>query len=168
MARTCNVCTHSEREAIDRALVGGCVQRDITRRYGIPKDSVNRHKAGHISPALVKAAERREEERAESLLDRIEELCGEARQVLEATKTDRKHATSILAIRELRACFELIGKITGELQDRPTVAINILQSPDWLEVRDVLLAALAPHPEARAAVGSALLALESGRGQELA
>ena len=43
----------------------------------------------------------------------------------------------------------------GELDTRPTV--NVLLSPRWVEVRAVLLDALAPFPEARTSAAAALL-----------
>lgn len=55
MARTCTVCTHPERPAIDRALVEGDAYRDIARQFGVSKDALQRHRAEHLPARLVQA-----------------------------------------------------------------------------------------------------------------
>ncbi len=55
---------------------------------------------------------------------------------------------------------ELLAKLLGELDDRPVV--NLALSVDWQAARAALVAALAPWPDARVAVASALVAIEGG------
>jgi hypothetical protein len=119
----------------------------------------------------VRAAIKREEQteaRAASLLDRIEDLYGEAREVLEQAKSERKGAISINAIREMRSTLELIGRLTGELQERPTTVINVTQSNEWLVVREAVFEVLDRHPAAAVEVAARLDAIEArpGSGQE--
>jgi hypothetical protein len=47
---------------------------------------------------------------------------------------------------QLTAQLQLLAKLTGELDERPQV--NILVHPDWLALRDRILGALQPHPDA--------------------
>jgi hypothetical protein len=58
---------------------------------------------------------------------------------------------------QLQNQTELLAKLLGELNDAPQVNVTI--SPEWQTVRAVLLAALAPYPDARTAVAARLLAL---------
>jgi hypothetical protein len=58
----------------------------------------------------------------------------------------------------LQGQLELIAKLIGELDERPQV--NVLVNPQWITVRTALLSALAPYPEARSAVATALLAVD--------
>jgi hypothetical protein len=61
--------------------------------------------------------------------------------------------------------LETIAKITGELNERPVVnVLNVAASPEWIELRSRILAALEPHPDARLAVAAAL----TGRQGDLA
>jgi hypothetical protein len=53
----------------------------------------------------------------------------------------------------------LLGKLAGELDERPVVNLNA--SPEWLELRAVIVGALEPHPAAHRAV---LRVLESVGG----
>jgi hypothetical protein len=161
LARTCTVCTHTDHEAIDKAIVSGESKRRISDRYGVSQTSLQRHKDNHVSPALVKMHEKREERRAGKLLDRVEELYDDAREVLETAKANGSGSLSLGAIRELRSTLDLIGRLTGELDDRPTSTVNVLVAPDWLVVREAMFEVLARHPVAQAEVASRLLELEA-------
>lgn len=57
-------------------------------------------------------------------------------------------------LREARGCLEAQAKLLGELRSGTTVEIHT--SPPFVEARDVILGALAPYPEALAAVVAAL------------
>lgn len=59
----------------------------------------------------------------------------------------------------LRDTFELLARLVGDLDERPQITLQT--APEWLEVRGVLLSALGPYPEARAAVAARLVALEA-------
>ncbi len=55
--RRCSVCAHPQRRAIDRALVEGEPAPRIAAIYReLSDDAVRRHAAGHLPPALAKAA----------------------------------------------------------------------------------------------------------------
>lgn len=162
MPRTCTVCSHEDREAIDEAVVSGGSMRDIARRHAVSKDAVARHRA-HISPALSRLVAEREEAGPASALARLEELYAKADQVLTAATAEGKASLSLAAIRELRSIVETLAKITGELDERPTVQVlNVATSPEWVAVRSALMAALHPFPEAAQAVAGSLAVLEAG------
>jgi hypothetical protein len=103
-------------------------------------------------------AEKAEEvAQADDLLDQLKDLQRRTLAILEAAETTNQHRTALSAIREARSNLELLAKLIGELDDTPQV--NVLVSPEWLELRADIVTALEPHPEAlRAVVG----ALESG------
>jgi hypothetical protein len=65
--------------------------------------------------------------------------------------------TALAAISQARGNLELLGKLAGELGERPVINLNV--SPEWLELRAVIVGALIPHPAAHTAV---LRALGSG------
>ena len=75
--------------------------------------------------------------------------------ILEAAEASEQHRTALSAIREARGNLELLAKLLGELDDRPTV--NVLISPEWLELRTVIVGALEPSAGLRQ---SELLALK--------
>jgi hypothetical protein len=56
--------------------------------------------------------------------------------------------------------LELLGKLAGELDERPMVNLNV--SPQWLKLRAVIVGALEPHPAAHTAVLRALEGVGDG------
>jgi hypothetical protein len=155
--RPCTICVHPEREAIDRALVEGVPNRRIASHHDVTERAVRNHKATHLPTSLAKAQVAEEVAQADDLLDQLQDLQRRTLAILEAAEETREHRTALSAIREARSNLELLAKLLGELDARPQV--NVLISPEWLELRAVIVGALEPHPQAlRAVVG----ALESG------
>jgi len=61
---------------------------------------------------------------------------------------------------EARQDLELLAKLLGELDERPQFNLHI--SPEWLELRAVILGALEPHPDAARAVLGAIEGVSNG------
>ena len=162
MPQVCTVCRHTERASIDAALVDGVALRDIAGRFGLTKSSVERHKAEHLSEALAKAREAEEVARADDLLDQLRTLQKVTMGILGRAINANDLRTAVSAVGQARGNLELLGKLLGELDERPQV--NILLAPEWVIVRGVLIEALMPWPDARSVVASRLLALEAGNG----
>ena len=161
MPRTCTVCTHPEREAIDQALIDGESTGKISGRYRtIDERALRRHRSNHLPATLSKAHEAEEVARADNLLGRVEDLQARTLAILEAAEETGELRTALGAIREARGNLELLAKLLGELDERP---VNVLISPEWLELRAVIVTALEPHPEARGAVLGALEGAGNGR-----
>ena len=144
MSRTCTVCAHPEREAIDAGIVAGASYRNIAQQFRVGYTAVARHVA-HISAALVEANEVETVAQADDLLADIRDL----RADLKAARKDALEAgkfapAALLANAEMRA-FELLTKIYAELNARSSS--DMLSDPQWREMREGLLAILARHPE---------------------
>ncbi len=154
MPRTCTICTHDQRNAINAALVRNEPLRDIAGRYGTSKSSLERHKAEHLPAKLAKAHEANEVAHARTLLDEVRALRGKAVGILLTAERAGDLRTALLAIREARSCIELLAEMEGELQRNPQ--INITIDARWVKVRTLLMHTLAPYPDARAAVAHAL------------
>jgi len=168
MPRTCTVCSHPDRPAIDTALIAGEPYRDIARRFRVSKDAVARHKDEHLPAALLTAQEAVEATQADSLLGQLRDLLARADDQYALARgivgkavavDDLRAATAALqagngAIREARGCLELLAELEGELDRRPM--LTIINNPEWVEIRTIILATLQTHPEARQAVVAAL------------
>jgi hypothetical protein len=159
--RSWTICTHPDREAIDEALVGGIAFPTLVAKYRVSKDSLSRHKANHLPARLVMAHAAEEVAQADDLLAQMQDLQRRTLAILEAAESTNQHRTALSAIREARSNLELLAKLLGELDERPVV--NLSLSPEWLELRAVIVAALAPHPQALSAVVGALEARGNGR-----
>jgi hypothetical protein len=129
MPRTCTVCHHPDRAAIDQALVVDKLSfRDIARQWRVSKDAIARHQA-HIPAALSKAQEAKEIAEADTLLGEVREAKGRGQRLYAAAEEILNRAlqaadlrVALQAIRaavdvmgEARAHLELEGEITGEL-----------------------------------------------------
>ena len=161
MPRSCNVCTHPEREAIDKALVGDAALPELAALYRVSDDSLGRHRANHLPAKLVMAEAAAEVARADDLLDQVRGLQRRALDILDKAEETGELRTALSAIREARGNLELLAKLLGELDERPQV--NVLLSPEWVELRAVIVTALEPYSEARRAVLRALEGTSDGR-----
>jgi hypothetical protein len=161
MPRSCTICEHPEREAIDRALVGDSSNLSVSSLFAVSEQALRRHKTNHLPAKLVMAQQAEEVAEADDLLDQVRNLQARTLAILEAAEETSQHRTTLAAIREARSNLELLAKLLGELDDRPQ--INVLISPEWLELRAVIVGALEPHSEARGAVLAAIEGVGNGR-----
>jgi hypothetical protein len=158
--RSCSICQHPKREAIDRALVGETSNLSVSSLFGVSESAVRRHKANHLPAKLVMAEKAAEVAEADSLLGQVRDLQSRAYGILDKAEGTGDLRTALGAIREARGNLELLAKLLGELDERPMVNLHV--SPEWLELRAVIVGALEPYSEARGAV---LRAIEgSGNG----
>jgi len=148
---------HPQRRDIEQAMVAGEPLRDIARRWRVSKDAVARHKA-HVPASLVKARDAKEAARADTLLASIITLRERLERALEGTAVAKDVAS---LARELRETLRLMLELEGRLRQGAQVQVNVAvaTSPEWLTLQARIVAALAPFPEARAAV---LHAIEGG------
>jgi hypothetical protein len=158
--RKCTVCDHLERHGIDEALVSGGPYRSVAKRFKLSESAVYRHKTEHLPAHLSKAREAEEVARADDLLEQVRHLQSHALNILERAEEAGDLRIALAAISQARGNLELLGKLAGELDERPVVNLNV--SPEWLELRAVIVGALEPHPAAHRAVLRALESVGNG------
>jgi hypothetical protein len=160
MPRRCTVCDHPERHSIDETLVTGAPYRSVAKRFGLSESAVYRHKTEHLPAHLLKAREADEAARADDLLEQVKNLQTHALDILDRAEETGDLRTALAAISQARGNLELLGKLAGELDERPVVNLNV--SPEWLELKAVIVGALEPHPAAHRAVLRALKSVGDG------
>jgi transposase-like protein len=160
MPRRCTVCDCPERHGIDEALVTGAPYRSVAKRFGLSESSVYRHKTEHLPAHLLRAKGVEEAARADNLLEQVRHLQTRALDILDRAEEAGDLRTALAAISQARGNLELLGKLAGELDERPVVNLNI--SPEWLELRTVIVSALEPYSQARGAVLRALESADNG------
>jgi hypothetical protein len=160
MPRRCTVCDHPESHSIDEALVSGVAYRSVAKRFKLSESAVYRHKTEHLAAHLLKAREAEEGARADDLLDQVRNLQAHALDILERAEKAGDLRIALAAISQARGNLELLGKLAGELDERPVVNLNV--SAEWLELRAVIVGALEPYSEARAAVLRAIEGTSNG------
>ena len=157
MGRTCTVCSHKDLDEINRLLLCSDSYRDIARQFGLSKDALARHKESHIPELLSKSSDLKAE--VESIqgnqtLVEVRELKVKALDILGKAERAGDLKTALLGIREARSCLELCMKAEGQIKDGPQ--ITIINNPEWVELRTVIIGALEPFPAARQAVIDAI------------
>jgi hypothetical protein len=162
MPQPCTICTHAQRQAIDRALVGDAPNRRIATQYEVSEAAVRRHKAEHLPARMLKAQERTDVRQAIDVVQQLMVINGATLSILKEARDSGKHAIALMAIDRVQKQIELQAKLLGDLQQEGTV--NIMVNPQWVTIRAVLFDALAPYPDARAAVASALLEVDQHAG----
>ena len=160
MPRRCTVCDHPKKHSIDEALVTGVPYRSVAKRFELSESSVYRHKTEHLPAHLLKAREAEVVAQADDLLKQVSHLQSHALDILERAEKAGDLRTALAAISQARGNLELLGKLAGELDERPVVNLNV--SPEWLELRAVIVGALEPHPAAHTAVLRALEGVGNG------
>ena len=111
MPRVCSICVHPEREAINKALVDGMVYRTIAQRFAASPDAVLRHKTEHLPAIMVKSKEAQEEALADDLFAQLKQLRNKAISILLKAESAGDLQTSLLGIRESRACIVLLAEM---------------------------------------------------------
>jgi hypothetical protein len=84
----------------------------------------------------LKAREVEEVAQADDLLEQVSHLQTHALDILERAEKAGDLRTALAAISQARGNLELLGKLAGELDERPQVNLNV--SPQWLELRAVI------------------------------
>jgi hypothetical protein len=160
MPRRCTVCDHPKRHSIDEALFTGAPYLSVAKQCGLSESAVYGHKVDHLPARLLKAKEVEEAVRADDLLEQVRNLQAHALNILERAEKTGDLRTALAAISQARGNLELLGKLAGELDERPVVNLNV--SPQWLELRTVIVGALEPHPATHTAVLRALESVGNG------
>jgi hypothetical protein len=122
---------------------------------------VRHHLKEHLPELLALARDAERYARADSLLDRVEDLQRRTEEALAKAEESENLFATFRGISEMRRNLELIGEVTKELNRTPTLNLNL--SPEWLELRAVIVGALEPHHEARDDVLKAIERLGNGR-----
>lgn len=158
MPRVCTVCVHPQRGAIDQALVTGESVRSLASRYvPLSKTALSRH-AEHIPGSLVKAQEETDVRNAIDVVKQLRAINSTCKDILEDARQRKDDDTALKAVDRIYRQLELQAKLLGELNEAPQV--NLFLTPEWGRACAVLLRALGPYPEARAAGAAALIELE--------
>jgi hypothetical protein len=175
VGRRCLVCSHPERARIELALSRRVGYREIAKRYPeLNKDNLFRHKKNHLPPqveAALRATGRptdidldalRQSE-SEGLLQHLVAQRGRLNYLLDLAEEvkDVRGASSIHG--RITDNLALTGRLLGEITAGSRTTVNqLVISPEYLTLRQQLIEALRPFPDARAAVARVLRDLEGG------
>ncbi|HEV2125084.1 MAG TPA: hypothetical protein VGW38_20230 [Chloroflexota bacterium] len=124
--------------------------------------SLYRHRDSCLPATLVKAAEQEDVAHALDVVKQLKAINAASLTILNEARQSGKPALALQAIDRIHKQIELQAKLLGDLDERPQV--NVLVSPEWQQVRSVILSTLAPFAEARTALAARLVAMEGMNG----
>jgi len=161
------------RPLIERALAMGVPMTQVAERYGHSLAAINRYRERmpqQLKAAIVAATLKPKETDLDKLkLDESEGILGnlahQRARLLLTQDVAMEEGAGELVVRLAGAVhknIELTGKYLGLFaQQHVSTNVNILLSEDYLRLRQTLVNALRPYPEARHAVAEALHQVES-------
>src|SRR5919112_6458647 len=74
LPRTCTICSHEHRDAMEDAFIAGQAKRRIASQHGVTERAVRYHMREHLPELLALARDAERYARADCLLDRLEAL----------------------------------------------------------------------------------------------
>ena len=167
----CTICKHREVAALELAIARGISVQALSKRYKCSSDALYRHRDKHMPPQLkarllagpdlagVDLDKLRETE-SQSLLAHLIALRHRLFAMLDFAEEHGDMYAADRAVQRLHTNLETTGKLLGDLGVGHTTVTNILVQPAYVELRVALTNALAPFPQARAAVAAVLAKVE--------
>lgn len=175
----CQVCNSQHRHGVDVALAHGLGHDAIGKRYGLSPHSVQRHAKNHLSPQMRAAVQHALHPTAvdldllkvsegENLLHHLVHQRARLSQHIELAVSTGDASAAIRGEGAITTNLQTVAKLLGVLVNvHETRHQHILTHPDYLRLREALLRALAPFPDALIAVGRALAGLETAAADEI-
>lgn len=160
MPRACTICTHSQRDEIETALVNGTPYRNIVKQYGGSPATLTRHATDHIKQAVKASHAARSEAQALDVVQQLKAINSVTLAILKESRDAKKNGLALFAIDRVQKQLELQAKLLGDINDAPQV--NVWLPAPWQAIEEAIALALRPYPAAAAAVASALLQLDEG------
>jgi hypothetical protein len=175
----CTICRHPRRHQIEIGLTHRVPMRALAIRFSCSPDALQRHKQNHLTPqmmAAILAAQKPSEVDLEAL-QRSESEGILAQLVTQRARLQQQSdlalelgdaGGAVAAERAITNNLELVAKLLGTLVTRHSVTrTSILISADYLQLRQSIVTALRPYPEAARAVGAALHGIEANAAKDI-
>jgi hypothetical protein len=143
---------------LDKAYLNNEISlQDYADKVGCTKTSVDRHVKGHLPDALLKAKDIEEVANGDSLLDELKKARDRTFSLLdkaEAAADTRVYGAPVAYLKEIREQLKFIAELEGKISSQPQ--ITIINNPEWVDLRTVILTALDDFPDAKQRVIDAI------------
>ncbi len=126
MPRICKVCSHPRLDEINKTLIESMNISEIARKFGLPWDSLKRHKKLHLPALLMKSEKLVEIKAADSIIDRLLFLANETMEIYKEARKTRNYGIALTAIARAEKQAELQAKLIGELKEFQQVNIEVV------------------------------------------
>lgn len=143
MARVCTICARPDAGTINALLAEGRSARSVAAEYGLSEDATQRHAARHLA-ARRKLSDEATVSRPRPVAQLVDDPLDE---LVDALRTQALAGNPAI-VHQYRLALAAQAEARHAIPQRRDLAAE----PEWLALRDRLLVALAPFPEARLAV----------------
>ena len=99
MPRRCTICTHTDRDLIDHALLAVDSYRDVARRFAASENALYRHKREHLLVHLAQAHDAKAVAQADTLLAQVQALEEKALDLLTKAEGAGDFRTALQGVR---------------------------------------------------------------------
>lgn len=162
MGRKSKIETHPQRDEIIRRLASGEDYSDIVRDFpGLKWDDLDYYQKKKLPVILSKSKdlkaladeiEHADVHRGDTYLQLVMGLQKKALDALDMQDPMEDPKSWAMISREARGYVELMGKALDRIRDAPQTQITIINNPEWVELRTLILTSLDHYPEAKEAV----------------
>ena len=162
MGRKCKIEAHPQSDEIIRRLASGEEYSDIVRDIpGLTWDDLDYYQKKKLPVILSKSndlraladeIEQADVHKGDTYLQLVIGLQKKALDALEQQNAKEDPKSWAMVSREARGYVELMGKALDRIREAPPAQITIINNPEWVELRTLIITALEPYPDARQAV----------------
>ena len=166
MGRKSKIEAHPQSEEIIKRLASGEEYSDIVRDIpGLTWDDLDYYQKNKLPniiskskdlKALADEIEQADVHLGDTYLQLVIGLQKKALDALEQQNAKEDPKSWAMVSREARGYVELMGKALDRIREAPPAQITIINNPEWVELRTLIITALEPYPEAREAVVHAI------------
>ncbi|MBK1668329.1 hypothetical protein CKO28_09810 [Rhodovibrio sodomensis] len=169
MGRRCTVCDHPERAKIELGLARKVPSRKLAQKFDVGEAAIRRHKDGHMPPQLMASLmtaatpseidlDQLRQSESEGILQHLVAERGRLYNVADEAERLGDFRSAIQAHRAINDNISTTAKLLGELStgSQTTINNNLVVAPEYLDMRNELIRALRPYPEACRAVAQVL------------
>jgi hypothetical protein len=152
----CKVCKHPKRSEIERQIAARAMNTvEAAKIIGCNNSTVSRHMRQCVAPNVRDQLQAKAKEfQSVNVLHQLEKSHEVTLQILDAALSKGRDRVALKALEVEIKQFELTAKLTGQLNEAPQV--NFLLSPEYMQLKQVIITALEPYPEARQQAARAL------------
>ena len=171
----CGCCLHPEKWRLEVERASGVPLDALAKKYGLSRSSIHRHWTSHVDakakvtylagPSDMAALHAKAAAEGASVLDYLH-LVRNSLMAAMATASEMGDPRGVASVGSaLINCLEKLGRITGEIAqlagNNTTINMQIVNSPEFIRIQQAQIVALAPFPDALAAVVAAWRALDT-------
>ena len=154
---TCSICEDPRIEEINSLIASQEKLADISRKFAVSEDALSRHKSKCIITALSATSNTKDVIAGDLLLEQLQAARTKTLELLDMAievANSKVYGTPSAYLREIREQIKLWAELEGRISNQPQ--ITIINNPEWVELRTVIVQALDNFPEAKMAVVNAI------------